>query len=63
MNKDINTTFTFPNGRTVNRIGFGAMRLTGQPSNFGPHADWQGGIELLQRARDLGINHIDTARA
>ncbi len=56
-------TFTFPNGRTVSRIGYGAMRLTGQPRNFGPYPDWQGGIELLRRARDLGVTHIDTARA
>lgn len=39
------------------------MRLTGQPRNFGPYADWQGGVELLRRARDLGVSHIDTARA
>lgn len=57
------TTFTFLNGRTVNRIGYGAMRLTGQPRNFGPYADWEGGIELLRRARDMGVTHIDTARA
>ncbi|WP_299043133.1 aldo/keto reductase [uncultured Tateyamaria sp.] len=63
MAHDLNTTFTFPNGRTVNRIGYGAMRLTGQPRNFGAYADWQGGIDLLRRARDLGVNHIDTARA
>ncbi len=59
----LNATFTFPNGKTVNRIGYGAMRLTGQPRNFGPYADWQGGINLLRRARDLGVTHIDTARA
>lgn len=63
MTNDQNETFTFLNGRIVNRIGYGAMRLTGQPRNFGPYADWQGGIDLLRRARDLGINHIDTARA
>lgn len=63
MTNDLNSTFAFLNGRTVNRIGYGAMRLTGQPRNFGPYADWQGGIELLQRARDLGVTHIDTARA
>ena len=63
MINDLSKTFTFQNGRTVNRIGYGAMRLTGQPRNFGPYADWQGGIELLQRARDLGVTHIDTARA
>ena len=63
MTKDLNTTFTFLNGRVVNRVGYGAMRLTGQPRNFGPYADWPGGIALLRRARDLGITHIDTARA
>ena len=63
MTNNLNTTFTFLNGRTVNRIGYGAMRLTGQPRNFGPYADWQGGIKLLRRARELGIAHIDTARA
>lgn len=47
MANDLKTTFTFLNGRTVNRIGYGAMRLTGQPRNFGPYTDWQGGIELL----------------
>ncbi|WP_299652404.1 aldo/keto reductase [uncultured Tateyamaria sp.] len=57
------TTFSFANGRTVNRIGFGAMRLTGQPRNFGSYPDWQGGIDLLRQARELGVNHIDTARA
>lgn len=62
MTQDTNI-FTFLNGRTVNRIGYGAMRLTGQPRNFGPYADWQGGIDLLRRARALGVNHIDTARA
>ena len=56
-------TFTFPDGRTVNRLGYGAMRLTGQPGNFGPYEDWQGGVALLRRARELGIEHIDTARA
>ncbi len=60
---NINTEFTFLNGKTVKRIGYGAMRLTGQPRNFGPYADWQGGIKLLQRVRELGITHIDTARA
>ena len=63
MTSTLNTSFTLLNGRTVNRIGYGAMRLTGQPRNFGPYADWTGGIALLQRARDLGVTHIDTARA
>ena len=56
-------TFTFPDGRTVARMGFGAMRLTGQPRNFGPYADWPGGVALLRRAAELGVQHLDTARA
>jgi pyridoxine 4-dehydrogenase len=47
----------------VNRIGFGAMRLTGQPGNFGPYADWEGGKALIHAAVDLGVNFIDTAHA
>ncbi len=63
MTDTLTPTFTFANGRTVGRMGYGAMRLTGQPRNFGPYADWQGGIDLLREAQALGITHIDTARA
>ena len=47
----------------VNRLGYGAMRLTGQPGNFGPYLDWEAGQKLLRRAVDLGVNFIDTAEA
>ncbi len=57
------TTFTFLGGFTVRRIGYGAMRLTGQPGNFGPYADWEAGKMLLRRAVELGVQFIDTARA
>lgn len=65
MEKAEMTTQTFRVGRdlTVNRLGYGAMRLTGQPSNFGPYADWEGGKALLSRAVELGVNFIDTAEA
>ncbi|MGD1914365.1 MAG: aldo/keto reductase [Rivularia sp. (in: cyanobacteria)] len=55
----------FANGGdlTVNRLGYGAMRLTGKPGNFGAYADWEGGEKLLRRAVELGINFIDTAEA
>ena len=56
-------TFTIANDKQVRRLGYGAMRLTGQPGNFGPYADWEGGKELLRYAVDLGVNFIDTARA
>lgn len=45
----------------VSRIGYGAMRLCGQPGNFGPYADWESGKQLLRRAVELGVNFIDTA--
>lgn len=55
--------FRFPDGATVRRLSYGAMRLTGQPANFGPYVDWEQGKRLLRRAVELGVNFIDTARA
>ncbi len=47
---------------TVNRVGFGAMRLTGSaPFNRGTPGDRQRSITVLRRAVELGVNHIDTA--
>src|ERR687884_1907672 len=45
---------------TVNRMGFGAMRLTG-PGIWGPPKDRSEAIRVLRRAVELGINFIDTA--
>ncbi len=56
-------TFAISNDLLVNRIGYGAMRLTGQPGNFGPYANWEEGEKLLRRAVELGVNFIDTAEA
>ena len=56
-------TFELGGDLSVNRLGYGAMRLTGQPGNFGPYADWDGGKQLLRRAVELGVNFIDTAEA
>lgn len=44
----------------VNRLGFGAMRLTG-PGIWGPPKDPAGARRVLQRAIELGVNFIDTA--
>jgi len=55
--------FRFSDGTEVRRLGYGAMRSTGQPGNFGPYEAWDDGKKLLQRALELGINFIDTARA
>lgn len=48
---------------SVNRLGYGAMRLTGQPGNFDPYPEWETGQRLLLRAVELGVNFIDTAEA
>lgn len=62
-NTDINTTFKLGGEIDVNRIGFGAMRLTGQPGNYGPYPHWKDGKALLNRAVELGVNFFDSARA
>ncbi|MEV6569359.1 aldo/keto reductase [Streptomyces kronopolitis] len=47
---------------TVNRLEFGAMRLTGTaPFDQGVPRDREGAIGVLRRAVELGVNHIDTA--
>ncbi|MFD8723407.1 aldo/keto reductase [Streptomyces sp. NPDC059629] len=47
---------------TVNRVGFGAMRLTGTaPFDRGVPRDREQSIGVLRRAVELGVNHIDTA--
>src|SRR6266853_4937159 len=45
---------------TVNRLGFGAMRLTGD-GVWGPPKDRATTIAVLRRAIELGVNFIDTA--
>lgn len=45
---------------TVNRLGFGAMRITG-PGIWGPPKDHAGALAVLRRAVELGCNFIDTA--
>jgi len=56
------TDDTFPLGdRSVRRIGFGAMQLAG-PGAFGPPRDRATAIDVLRKAVELGVNHIDTAQ-
>lgn len=47
----------------VDRLGYGAMRLTGDPGIFTPPKDRAGAIAVLRRAVELGVNFIDTADA
>ncbi|XXD08288.1 aldo/keto reductase family oxidoreductase [Klebsiella sp. R445] len=46
--------------RQVYRLGYGAMQLAG-PGVFGPPADPEGAIRVLQAAVEAGVNHIDTS--
>ena len=45
---------------SVNRLGFGAMRLTGE-GIWGPPKDRAGAVGVLRRAVELGVQFIDTA--
>ncbi|MEV6206968.1 aldo/keto reductase [Kitasatospora sp. NPDC051914] len=46
----------------VNRIGLGAMRLTGSAAfDEGTPSDRDRSVRVLRRAVELGVNHIDTA--
>jgi len=45
---------------TVNRLGFGAMRITGE-GVWGPPADSEAARQVVRRAVELGVNLIDTA--
>jgi len=53
-------TFEIGGDLTVNRLGFGAMRLTGK-GVWGPPDDHDECIRVLRRAVELGVNFIDTA--
>ena len=45
---------------TINRLGFGAMRVTG-PGIWGPPADKAGALATLRRLPEIAVNFIDTA--
>src|SRR5436305_1011990 len=58
---DISKAGTFRLGdRTVNRMGYGAMQLSG-PGIFGPPRDRAEAIAVLREAVASGVNHIDTS--
>jgi pyridoxine 4-dehydrogenase len=54
-------SFTLPGtSMTLNRMGYGAMQLTG-PGVWGPPRDVEGGIAVLREAVASGVNHVDTS--
>ena len=56
------TTFTLGGDLRVNRLGYGAMRITG-PGIWGEPKDRVDALKVLKRAIELGVNFIDTADA
>lgn len=54
------TTFDIGGDLTVNRLGFGAMRITG-PGIWGYPADRNEAVRVLRRAVELGVDFVDTA--
>ena len=56
-------TYSIGGEDEINRVGYGAMRLTNQPSNFGAYPKWQQGLELLREANAIGVNFFDSAYA
>jgi pyridoxine 4-dehydrogenase len=52
--------FTIGGDLTVNRLGYGAMRITG-PGIWGPPKDKPAALATLRRAVELGVDLIDTA--
>jgi pyridoxine 4-dehydrogenase len=61
-NMATNPTFTLGGDLTVNRLGFGAMRITGE-GIWGWPPDRENALKILRRAIELGVNLIDTADA
>lgn len=56
----IQKTFQLGGDLTINRLGYGAMRLSGE-GVWGPPKDRDNAVKLLQRVVELGVNFIDTA--
>jgi aryl-alcohol dehydrogenase-like predicted oxidoreductase len=55
-------TFSLANDFTINRLGFGAMRIVGD-GVWGEPKDPDNSRKVLRRAVELGVNFIDTADA
>ena len=55
-------TITIGGDMPVARLGYGAMRITGQ-GIWGPPADHDASIAVLKRAAELGVTLIDTANS
>ena len=61
-NADLKTTFELGGDLEINRLGYGAMRITG-PMLSGMPENPQNSIDVVRKAVELGVNFIDTADA
>ena len=61
-NASASGTFDLGGDLTVHRLGFGAMRITGN-GIWGPPRDRAAAVAVLRRAVELGVNLIDTANS
>ena len=61
-NQTAKSSFLIGGDLSVNRLGFGAMRLTGE-GIWGWPPDRENALKVLRRAVELGVNFIDTADA
>lgn len=60
INAAASGAFTIGGDLKVNRLGFGAMRITG-PGVWGEPRDREEARQVVRRAAELGVNFIDTA--
>jgi pyridoxine 4-dehydrogenase len=60
MNTPFEKTFSIGGDLTINRMGFGAMRITGK-GIWGPPENKGEALRVLKRTLELGVNFIDTA--
>jgi aryl-alcohol dehydrogenase-like predicted oxidoreductase len=60
LQRETTGTFALGGDLTINRLGYGAMRITG-PGIWGEPKDRDEARKVLQRAVELGVNFIDTA--
>jgi pyridoxine 4-dehydrogenase len=60
VNAKASGTFVIGGDLTVNRLGYGAMRITGE-GIWGEPKDRENAKKVLRRAVELGVNFIDTA--
>ncbi len=61
-NAALSGTFAIGGDLVVNRLGFGAMRITGR-GIFGPPADRNAALDVLRRLPEMNVNFIDTAES